>query len=299
MSRLIRPDHLLKDLRSLEELLGPRAAAVNRRLEVPVLVSALAILPMFFIELVAAGGWGLVLAGVINWFIWVVFTVEFVLLYSLAESRLAYLGKAWLQILVVVFAFPLLRDLASGATEEGTLRILRFVVLVALFVQSSVLLHKPLKHLYFDFLAVARHPWALMVGPLLRNRGLGLVVLIFFGLAVLAGLVHSVFEANSPIEGVWWALVTLTTVGYGDITPVTTGGRITAAVLMLSGIGLLAFITANVAARFVEGGHKQEVHEEILTVNQRLDTIDQRLDRIEKCLQENAQSEHSDRPGRD
>ena len=298
LSRLIRPDHLLKDLRSLEELLGPRAATVNRRLEVPVLVSALAILPMFFIELVAAGGWGLVLAGVINWFIWAVFTVEFVLLYSLAESRLAYLGKAWLPVLVVVFAFPLLRDLVSGATEEGTLRILRFVVLVALFVQSSVLLYKPLKHLFFDFLAVARHPWAFMVSPLMKNR-LGPVILIFFGLAVLAGLVHSLFESNSPIEGVWWALVTLTTVGYGDITPVTAGGRITAAILMLSGIGVLAFITANVAAHFVEGDHKKELHEEILTVNQRLDTIDQRLDRIEKYLQANAQSENSNRPGRD
>lgn len=278
----------------MEALLGPRAAAVNRRLEVPVLVTALAVLPMFFIELVTTEGWGPVVAVVINWLIWAVFTIEFVLLFALSESRLGYLQKAWLQLLVVVFAFPLLLDLSSGAPVEGTLRVLRFVVLVAIFIHSSVVLFKLLKHLFFDMLAVVRHPWIFIGGPLFRNRGLGLVVLVFFGLAVLAGLIHSRFESHSPIEGVWWALVTLTTVGYGDIAPVTAGGRITGAILMLSGIGVLAFITASIAAHFVEGDHKRELHEEVLTVNKRLDAIDQRLDRMEELLSGRAESERED-----
>ena len=257
----------------MEALLGPRAAAVNRRLEVPVLVTALAVLPMFFVELVATEGWAPVAAVVINWLIWAVFTIEFVLLLTLAASRLAYLRRAWLHLLVVIFAFPLLLDISSGAMVEGTFRILRFVVLVAVFVQSSVHLYQLLKHLFFDLLAVVRHPWIFVVGPILRKRGLGLVVLVFIGLAVLAGLIHSLFEPQSPVEGVWWALVTLTTVGYGDIAPVTLGGRITAAVLMLSGIGVLAFITASIAAHFVEGDHKRELQQEVLSVNKRLDAI--------------------------
>ena len=294
MNPLIRPDHLLEDLRSLEALLGPRAAAINRRLEIPVLVSALAVLPMFFIELVATQGWLLGLGVVINWVIWAVFTIEFLLLISLAGNRLAYLRRAWLHVLVVVFAFPLLLDLSSWEAVDGTLRVLRFVVLVTVFAQSSVVLYRVLKHLFFDLLAVARHPWIFVVGPLLRRRGLGQVILVFFSLAMVAGFLHSVFETSSPIDGIWWALVTLTTVGYGDIAPVTAGGRITAAVLMLSGIGVLAFITANVAAHFVEGDHKRELHEEVQTVNQRLDAIDRRLDRIEELLSARAQSERDD-----
>lgn len=292
---MIRPDHLLEDLRSLEALLGPRAAAINRRLEIPVLVSALAVLPMFFIELVADDGSAPIAAVVINWLIWAVFTIEFLLLFSLAENRLAYLRRAWLHLLVVVFAFPLLPHVSSDL--EGVLRTLRFVVLVSVFFWSCATLYHLLKHLFFELVAVVRHPWIFVVRPLLKKRGLGLVVLVFFSLAVLAGLIHSVFEANSPIDGVWWALVTLTTVGYGDIAPVTAGGRITAAVLMLSGIGVLAFITASIAAYFVEGDNKRELHEEVKTVNRRLDGIDRRLDRMEDLLSARTQSEREDGPG--
>lgn len=52
----------------------------------------------------------------------------------------------------------------------------------------------------------------------------------------------------------WWALATITTVGYGDVVPVTTVGRIVGALVMLIGIGIFGVLTASVAAWFVEGG---------------------------------------------
>ena len=52
-------------------------------------------------------------------------------------------------------------------------------------------------------------------------------------------------------DALWWAMTTVTTVGYGDQFPVTTTGRIVAAALMLVGISLLGLITATVAASFV------------------------------------------------
>ena len=113
-----------------------------------------------------------------------------------------------------------------------------------------------------------------LLGPLLRKRGLGLVVLLFGGLAVASGLLHAFFEKHSVIEGLWWSLVTLTTVGYGDIAPVTLGGRITGAALMLSGIAVLAFTTANVAAFFVEGDYEKDLHREVQSINERLDRIE-------------------------
>lgn len=53
-------------------------------------------------------------------------------------------------------------------------------------------------------------------------------------------------------DGIWWALVTLTTVGYGDTVPATPFARIVGVLLMFVGIGFVAALTATVAARFIE-----------------------------------------------
>ncbi|MEJ3749138.1 potassium channel family protein [Actinomycetes bacterium KLBMP 9797] len=53
-------------------------------------------------------------------------------------------------------------------------------------------------------------------------------------------------------DALWWAVTTITTVGYGDRFPTTTEGRLVAAVLMVSGIGLLGVVTASLASWFVE-----------------------------------------------
>lgn len=88
---------------------------------------------------------------------------------------------------------------------------------------------------------------------------------------------------NSIGDGLWWALTTVTTVGYGDHYPTTVAGRLVALVLMLVGIALLGVVTAAVAAWFVE--RLQEVEEsaaeatleevlaELREVNRRLDTL--------------------------
>ncbi|MBA4495672.1 potassium channel family protein [Paenactinomyces guangxiensis] len=54
------------------------------------------------------------------------------------------------------------------------------------------------------------------------------------------------------MDAVWWAVVTTTTVGYGDISPVTLGGRVIATILMFTGIGLIGSVTASVATHFIE-----------------------------------------------
>ena len=58
-------------------------------------------------------------------------------------------------------------------------------------------------------------------------------------------------KLNLP-DSVWWAMVTVTTVGYGDISPVTLGGRIVGVILMISGIGLIGTLTAAIAGLFLE-----------------------------------------------
>jgi len=60
-------------------------------------------------------------------------------------------------------------------------------------------------------------------------------------------------------DGIWWAMTTVTTVGYGDRFPVTTEGRVLAVALMIMGISLVGVITASVAAWFVKISNSDEV----------------------------------------
>ncbi|MEE8423782.1 MAG: ion channel [Thermodesulfobacteriota bacterium] len=75
---------------------------------------------------------------------------------------------------------------------------------------------------------------------------------------LLGALGLSYFEETLRIQdSFWWSFVTITTVGYGDITPSTIGGRIIAVIVMVFGIGLLGMFTATIASIFVEGKLKE------------------------------------------
>ncbi len=77
-------------------------------------------------------------------------------------------------------------------------------------------------------------------------------------------------------DAVWWALVTCTTVGYGDHTPVTAAGRTIAVVLMLFGIAALSVLTANIAAFYVRNDEAAE-DSELAALRHQLDRIEQLL----------------------
>jgi voltage-gated potassium channel len=88
-------------------------------------------------------------------------------------------------------------------------------------------------------------------------------------------------------ESVWWSLVTVTTVGYGDYVPVTVAGRITACLIMGIGVVTLAVITAQVASTFVAQGASRAARgpePETAPSNVTLAELDQRLARIEDLL---------------
>ena len=109
-----------------------------------------------------------------------------------------------------------------------------------------------------------------------------LAALIFF--IFLFGYLFYVSEPDVRDlgDGIWWALVTITTVGYGDITPVTTLGRVVASSLMLLGLGLIATITAIVSAKFIQNFVDHHTNDDVL---EKLEELQLELDDIKKKLQ--------------
>lgn len=85
--------------------------------------------------------------------------------------------------------------------------------------------------------------------------------------------------------GLWWAVQTVTTVGYGDITPTHPVGRLIAALVMVSGIGFLTVVTATITAVFVESA-RHRLRDRPGGIHERLDDIAGRLERIERALEE-------------
>ncbi len=92
---------------------------------------------------------------------------------------------------------------------------------------------------------------------------------------------------HSYPSALWWAIVTVTTVGYGDRYPVSAGGRIVAAVLMLVGIGLIGVLTATVASVFVKehtDASREEYRKGHADLGQQLSVISDRLADVERRL---------------
>ncbi len=102
------------------------------------------------------------------------------------------------------------------------------------------------------------HPVLALLAFLHRENLLRLMgVIVALVLVGAAGLTY--FEENRSLpDAVWWAIVTLTTVGFGDISPTSLGGRLIGVVLMFFGIGVLGMFTATIAGVFVEKRLRKE-----------------------------------------
>jgi voltage-gated potassium channel len=203
-----------------------------------VLVATLAMIPVLIIQHDATSQGWLMFAQVANWVIWGVFAAELVFVLSVASHKRAALRAHWLDAALVVVSLPAYGRLLSS------LRLIRLVRLLRL-ARAGVIISRALQ-------AERR----LSSKNVFRFAALGTVFL-----TVLAGAVESTIDTGdfkSFWDGVWWATVTVTTVGYGDIYPKSVGGRIVAMVVMLVGVGFLAVLTATIASYFVKSDRGEE-----------------------------------------
>jgi voltage-gated potassium channel len=235
------------------------------------MVLALVMLPLLLIPLVAELSPAAETALLVtDWVIWSAFALEYLVRLYLAEDRRRFFRRNLLDLALVVL--PFLRPLRVVRSARG-LRMLRAARGMTYMARAS----RTAKTL----LVWQRLGFALLVGLVAVGIG-GLVV---FGLE----RDHPDANIDSIPEALWWAVVTVATVGYGDAFPVTAAGRVVAVVLMLLGIGLFGILAAALASYFLateEGPNLSEVVE--------------RLDRIERLLgQVPAAGERSDAEAQD
>ena len=104
-----------------------------------------------------------------------------------------------------------------------------------------------------------------------NTNGFKYVIFVTSIMIILGGILIHFAEGMSYGDGIWWAFVTTTTVGYGDISPSTFYGRIIAMVLMLVGIGMIGSITSTLTSYFLKPGVKDVKDETLEVIKSRLD----------------------------
>ena len=122
----------------------------------------------------------------------------------------------------------------------------------------------------------------------------GVIITATAVVVVVGGIAMRVFdhkEYSNVFVGMWWALQTVTTVGYGDVTPKHVSGRLIAALVMLEGIAFLTVTIAAITSTFVaraeaerDAAEAVEDQKEEDRIGARLDGLDERLDRVEGLL---------------
>jgi voltage-gated potassium channel len=237
----------------------PRLSRLVRRLEWPMAILALLVIPALVMEERALTP-GMRSAGVaLNWLIWTAFLLEFVLRW-IADGWASFARRAWFDLLLILLTPPFgVPDAMQGIRSLRVLRVLRVVRAVGVAVMALRLGGRHFGKQQFHFVA-----------------------LVALGTVVLGAVAVYVLELgrNRAItsfgDALWWAAATVTTVGYGDIAPVTLEGRLVAVVLMVTGIGVIGVFTATVASFFFERGQESEA----LQLEARLASIEQKLDAL-------------------
>jgi voltage-gated potassium channel len=218
---------------------------VHTPLEPVVLVATFALIPVLVIESdVESGGW-LTVAYVANWVIWGLFAVELAAVLIVATRKKAALRAHWLDAAIVVLTIPLLGPLLSALRLARFLRFARFAVILARALQAQ--------------------------RRITSGDALKIASLVTVAVVVVAGAAESIFASEdfgSLWDGVWWAMTTITTVGYGDLYPKTTVGRLIGIVVMIVGIAVASVLTAAIASRFVRDERESETTEILEVLHQ-------------------------------
>lgn len=191
-------------------------------------LAALAYLVIYSWQIISQPtGRALQISEVILMAIWVFFLMEYLVRLYLAHDRRTWFTRHLFDLVVVIL--PILRPL----------RVLRVLMILGVIQRSANL------HLH---------------GRIAAYTTVGSALLVWLSALTVLDLERGVEGSSltTMSEALWWAFVTVTTVGYGDIAPVTDEGRLVAVILMLAGISLIGIVTATLASWVVAQASDEE-----------------------------------------
>jgi voltage-gated potassium channel len=231
----------------------------------PMMALALAIIPLLVVPLLVdlpSGAETTFFA--LDWLIWVAFVLEYGIRLYLAPNKRHFVSHNVIDLLFVLIPFLRPLRILRSARAFALLRATRGAVVLLRAVDA--------------------------VQDVLKRHKLGYTLLIALVVVVGSGLLVATIEEASPDrniksipDGLWWAVTTITTVGYGDRFPVTPIGRAIGAGVMIPGIGLFGLLAASLASLLVEKDLEREIDPQISDMNER-------LERIEGLLRERRQT---------
>jgi voltage-gated potassium channel len=195
-----------------------RAERMERRFAWPVLIAALLVIPIIALEESSLGEPWDTIVTVGNWTIWLTFAAELVAMLAVVPNRGRWIRQHPIDVLVVVLTPPVV---PAGLQF---LRLLRLLRLARVFTQ---------------------------VQRMFSPEGVRAAAFFAAYTVVAGGLTFAVVGEDHALDGLYWALTTVTTVGYGTPNPDTPAGKAIAVVVMLVGIGFVALLTGAIAQRFL------------------------------------------------
>jgi voltage-gated potassium channel len=222
----------------------------------PMMALALAIIPLLVVPLLVdlpSGAETTFFA--LDWLIWVAFVLEYGIRLYLAPNKKHFVSHNVIDLLFVLIPFLRPLRILRSARAFALLRATRGTVVLLRAVDA--------------------------VQDVLKRHKLGYTLLIALVVVVGSGLLVATSEEASPDrniksipDGLWWAVTTITTVGYGDRFPVTPIGRVIGAGVMILGIGLFGLLAASLASLLVQRDLEREIDPQISEMNERLERIE-------------------------
>jgi voltage-gated potassium channel len=259
--------HTLNQLIGLSGVARDERSAARRwarRFELPMILLAIWILIEWYLR--TKNVYPATFDRFTDWGIWLFFVLETAVLTSLVENKLQYLRSNWMNLLIIATGVPLLW---GGGTHAAALRTLRLLLMLPLLLNTSATVRK-----------------------ILTRNHLGTTLLVALTFTLMSGVLIAGIDPTIETiwQGIWWAWVTVATVGYGDVVPQSTAGKAFGAIVILFGLGFFSLLTASFSAYFVSRGEieiEEEEAEEIYRLKdivKRIETMEQTLQRIESRL---------------
>jgi len=224
-----------------------------RLLDAPTVVVVLLVIPALILGFSEMGGLLGTVSTILNWFIYGWFVFEFLCMLYLAPSDREYFKHNKLDLFVLLTTVPILPGVFQAL---WVLRLLRLIDVL------PVILGR--------FRSITLLPYA--------------IVLAFIGVFG-GGVAFARFEGISLFDGVYWANTTINTVGYGDVSAQTDGGKLLSMVLQWTGNVILALLIGGVAAaaqRVLLGTASAEVRKDLEEIEEDVEEVSEDVEDIEE-----------------